>query len=685
MAAGAPSGSGPAFGLYIYLRDGFTAVSKKVSASMTRLEKSSGKLTDSVRHNMHNMYAGFGNIFAAYQALIPIGMGVRAAAEFETAEASMLTFLKSAELARATVEKIKTEAIETPFGFSELLKTNTMLVSAGKSAEDARDITHGLAVALVAAGRGNAELSRMAINMQQIANFGKASGRDVREFANAGINIFQLMADSLGITIEQAQKIKPTYEMIKKALVDGAKAGGFYAGAMERYMSTVAGKLEIVKDKWTFGLAQMGDSMKGLTKVVLDAVDSMLDKLYKLGETASGRAKLQLVALTVIATSATLAFIGLRVILAAVRTQLIMAVRAAPLMTSVMVALGMAFYGVYKHAGSLENTFLVLKGVFEMFKSYNDGSFKLSHTTGIALAEKGLLKYSISLMKTLKKIEAFLKGVIDTIYRAVSFVANVMEAVLSGINYVIGIFTGSTDNMTTALDRARLAGQLFGYVILYSVVARVRMATMALTALRVAVLLLGWAFGVAGAKFAVLRIVVGVLLRIRKAFALVAAAAKYAGSFMSRVVAGRWVLPLIRGLGLLVRAVSAVIAALMILKGLYEFFGWTEEDKKTINKFEEGARVNKKTHAYDYGHLRNKQSDMTAVRAIPKYARPSIDTKFASMEAKYVKQESELAAKLRASGTPIQVNTTVELDGRKVGESVKQYIHKDNQRLDISR
>ena len=55
----------------------------------------------------------------------------------------------------------------------------------------------------IATGGGNDELTRMASNLQQIKNAGKATAMDIRQFAYAGIDVYGILADYLGKTTEE--------------------------------------------------------------------------------------------------------------------------------------------------------------------------------------------------------------------------------------------------------------------------------------------------------------------------------------------------------------------------------------------------------------------------------------------------------------------------------------------------
>jgi tape measure domain-containing protein len=174
--------------------------------------------------------------------------GVSFNSQMETYETAFTTLLGSAEEAQAVMEQIRTDAAATPFDVASLTQATQALVSTGLNADSARQDVLNLANAISATGGGSAELSRMAANMQQIRNTGKATAMDIRQFANAGINIYGLLADSMGVTAEEAAEMDVTYEQLAEALAHAAEAGGMYEGALERQSQTFNGRISTLKD-----------------------------------------------------------------------------------------------------------------------------------------------------------------------------------------------------------------------------------------------------------------------------------------------------------------------------------------------------------------------------------------------------------------------------------------------------
>ena len=116
--------------------------------------------------------------------------GIEFNAKMEQYQVGFETLLGSEEEAAKVMAQIRDDAARTPFDVDSLTQATRMMVSTGMSADDARKDVLNLANAIAATGGGSAELSRMAANMQQIKNTGKATAMDIRQFANAGINIF---------------------------------------------------------------------------------------------------------------------------------------------------------------------------------------------------------------------------------------------------------------------------------------------------------------------------------------------------------------------------------------------------------------------------------------------------------------------------------------------------------------
>ena len=177
--------------------------------------------------------------------------GVEFNAKMEQYQVGFTTLLGSEEEAAKVMAQIREDAARTPFDVDSLTSATRMLVSTGMAADDARTDVLNLANAIAATGGGSAELSRMAANMQQIKNVGKATAMDIRQFAMAGINIYGLLADATGKSTEEVKDMEVSYELLSAALEKAAADGGMYAGAMEAQSQTFNGRMSTLKDNVT--------------------------------------------------------------------------------------------------------------------------------------------------------------------------------------------------------------------------------------------------------------------------------------------------------------------------------------------------------------------------------------------------------------------------------------------------
>ena len=177
-----------------------------------------------------------------------IQSGIDYNAQIESYTVGFTNMLGSAEAAQQAMAKIQEDAARTPFNVEALTQANQLLISAGENAGYSEKVILALGNAVNAAGGGNAELSRMAQNLQQVANVGKASAVDIKQFAYAGINIYQVLADYTGKSVQEVQNMTISYDLLSQALIAASEEGGRYYGAMETQSQTMNGRISTLQD-----------------------------------------------------------------------------------------------------------------------------------------------------------------------------------------------------------------------------------------------------------------------------------------------------------------------------------------------------------------------------------------------------------------------------------------------------
>lgn len=198
-----------------------------------------------------------------------VSTGVQYNAQLEQYQTALTNMLGSEAEAVALLDEIKQDAAKTPFDTAGLVKANELLISTGIDAESSRRTILALGDAVSATGGGNEELSRMAQNLQQIQNAGKATSADIKQFAYAGIDVYGILADYTGKSAEEVQKMTVTYDLLSNALISAADEGGRYFNSMSTQSETLNGQWSTLKDNATQLAGLMtGDLTDGIKVVV---------------------------------------------------------------------------------------------------------------------------------------------------------------------------------------------------------------------------------------------------------------------------------------------------------------------------------------------------------------------------------------------------------------------------------
>lgn len=188
-----------------------------------------------------------------------VEMGISYNAQIEKYTTGFTSMLGSAQAAQEAMQAIQEDAARTPFDVASLTQANQLLISAGENAAYSRKVINALGDAVSATGGGNAELSRMAANLQQIANVGKAATIDIKQFAYAGINIYQILADYTGKSVQEVQNMTISYDLLSQALIAASEEGGRYYNAMDTQSQTMNGRISTLKDN----VSQLAGLMTG--------------------------------------------------------------------------------------------------------------------------------------------------------------------------------------------------------------------------------------------------------------------------------------------------------------------------------------------------------------------------------------------------------------------------------------
>lgn len=214
-----------------------------------------------------------------------ISSGIEYNAQIEKYTTGFTNMLGSAEAAQQVMSQIQEDAAKTPFDVASLTQANQYLISAGENASYARNTIMALGDAVSATGGGNDELNRMSQNLQQIANTGKATAADIKQFAYAGIDVYGILADYTGKSTAEVQNMTISYDLLTQALQAASEEGGRYYNSMDTQSQTMNGRVSTLRDnvKQLAGLLT-GDLSSGVGVVIGKLNDMVVaaQEAYKL-------------------------------------------------------------------------------------------------------------------------------------------------------------------------------------------------------------------------------------------------------------------------------------------------------------------------------------------------------------------------------------------------------------------
>jgi len=201
--------------------------------------------------------AGFYALSGAIRSVSSIfrtGFGV--AAQLETAQIGLATLLGSTEEAATTIDRLKKEAARTPFELPGLTQATQLLSSVTKSGDRSINILLDIGEALAAMGKGQAELDRIIVNLQQVGAIGYASMVDIKQFAYAGIPIFEMLQKETGLSGEALEEFisngQVSFDMLTGMFDKANDEGGQFFNAFKNQAGTFNQTLSNLKD--SFGI-----------------------------------------------------------------------------------------------------------------------------------------------------------------------------------------------------------------------------------------------------------------------------------------------------------------------------------------------------------------------------------------------------------------------------------------------
>lgn len=185
------------------------------------------------------------------------------AGRLEQTRIGFTTLLGSAAKADTMLRNLATFAKSTPFELTGLEVSTKRLLAYGFTAEQVIPTLTAVGNATAALGGGQAVIDRITLALGQMQAKGKVSGEEMRQLAEAGIPAWQILADTIGVSIpeamDKAQQGAIPASVAITAMIEGMSAR--FGGMMEAQSKTMLGQWSNLKDEVELVMRDIGASL----------------------------------------------------------------------------------------------------------------------------------------------------------------------------------------------------------------------------------------------------------------------------------------------------------------------------------------------------------------------------------------------------------------------------------------
>jgi len=205
-----------------------------IKAEIKQIESSLASLQGAAKGVSPALIVAGGGAIALTAGLVAMaGASLKFSNEVDRNRQQLTLFTKDVNATNAIIAQLKVTADATSLGLPGLLESTKTLAAYGLKAKDAGTATKLLGD--LALG-DNEKLQRFAVNLGQISSIGRAYTVDLKQFAMAGIPIFEALSKVMNVSTAEvlrlAEQGKVTYPIVIKAIDELTKKGAsFYEGA----------------------------------------------------------------------------------------------------------------------------------------------------------------------------------------------------------------------------------------------------------------------------------------------------------------------------------------------------------------------------------------------------------------------------------------------------------------------
>lgn len=194
------------------------------------------------------------------------GVGVASvimAGKMSASRVAFDTLLGDTQKATAFLEDLYQFAAETPFEFEGLQDTAKKLLAFKFAAEDIIPIMTAIGDAAGMLGSGQEGIDRMTLAISQMQSKGKVQSEEMLQLAESGVNAWQYLADSMGMSISEVMDKVSKGEVDAQTGINAIILGmqRDFKGGMERQAKEIPGLWATIMDNTKMVMTNAGESL----------------------------------------------------------------------------------------------------------------------------------------------------------------------------------------------------------------------------------------------------------------------------------------------------------------------------------------------------------------------------------------------------------------------------------------
>lgn len=213
---------------------------------------------------------------------------VTAAGSMEQTRIALTTMLGSATKADRFIRDLQQFARTTPFEFKGLIESSKTLMAFGFEAQEILPIMRALGDAISSIGGDSNTLDRVILQLGQMKTVGKASMVDLKPIAQAGIRVFDYLAQEMGRSkaeiMDMLGKGELAAEPALSAIFSGLSKDPKLKGMMDKQSESFLGMLSNLRDQVYEVLAPLGKPLVSIGKTLLTAMTPLINVIAKFAE-----------------------------------------------------------------------------------------------------------------------------------------------------------------------------------------------------------------------------------------------------------------------------------------------------------------------------------------------------------------------------------------------------------------